>query len=374
MKDCDYSLQEIRYTFERDMTTFSNESTLTEYITHVPEAVLPSKPFYAEDMVTTILEKYIPSILLVLGTVGNCLSFATFSRKTTRGSVTALLFRALAVGDTLVLISFILPDTIVLILNLNIAVTVVCKLFRCGCQAGSHFSVWVLSTIAVERFMAVTFPYKVKKWFTLTAIRCIVVFYAVGAVALAIPILMYYDATIKYGQVICTVSKANQSNLYMRYIISWIFTVLYSFLPFLTLLFCSMAIIYQVAHARVKRQQMASVNDPSKQASNNNMTVILLIISFAFLILSTPSGVFLIYRRVSLGISHSPAYIAKVRLVQVIFAIMMYLNHSLNFVFYCISGTRFRQELIIMLTCHKHTPALGITTMTEPSISTTTKN
>ena len=109
---------------------------------------------------------------------------------------------------------------------------------------------------------------------------------------------------------------------------------LYSFIPLLVMFTANWLIIlkFMIAKWRNRDGGTESVNQAlSKSAVNGS--VMLLSVSFAFVILTGPICLYSIFvkpRRLFYGIA----------------AILQYLNHSINGVLYCISGSRFRRELM----------------------------
>ena len=84
---------------------------------------------------------------------------------------------------------------------------------------------------------------------------------------------------------------------------------------------------------------------PAKRATaSSNITVMLLMVSFTFLVLTSPVVIVLLYKRYY-WLPATPAERAQARLTHAIVDNLMYTNHAINFLLYCISGRRFREEL-----------------------------
>ena len=79
------------------------------------------------------------------------------------------------------------------------------------------------------------------------------------------------------------------------------------------------------------------------------MTAMLISISVLFLLTQTPFIITnLIERRMNYD-DYSPEYAAGFYLLESAFRLFLYLNHAANFFCYCISGKRFKSELIAMV-------------------------
>lgn len=117
-------------------------------------------------------------------------------------------------------------------------------------------------------------------------------------------------------------------------------SVLYSFGPFSIMIIANAAIVYKFTAAKCKIQNNGT--ESTSQAlikSGIKGTVMLLTVSFMFIILTSP---------ITVGL----AAVENLHpLVQTSTSLLGYLNHSINGVLYCIVGSRFRTELIHVLRC-----------------------
>ena len=110
---------------------------------------------------------------------------------------------------------------------------------------------------------------------------------------------------------------------------------LYSFALFTIMVLTNGAIIYTFMRASCARDQggTESTNQALSKSANKG-TAMLITVSLAFLILTGPSAVFAV-------ISHQADPLQRAAIV-----ILRYINHSINAVLYCVSGSRFRSELM----------------------------
>ncbi|KAL8596483.1 hypothetical protein ACOMHN_044021 [Nucella lapillus] len=86
-----------------------------------------------------------------------------------------------------------------------------------------------------------------------------------------------------------------------------------------------------------------------KATTSTNINVMFLLVSFTFLLLMSPIVIVLLYGRHYWKPSTN-AKKAQFRLLRVFVNNLMYSNHAVNFLLYCISGRRFREELDRFLT------------------------
>ncbi|XP_076458563.1 uncharacterized protein LOC143292260 [Babylonia areolata] len=85
------------------------------------------------------------------------------------------------------------------------------------------------------------------------------------------------------------------------------------------------------------------------KAANSNIIVMLLLVTFAFLFLTSPVVIVLLYERYY-WLPSTNEERARVLLTHAFVDNLMFSNHAINFLLYCISGRRFRQEFRQLLT------------------------
>ena len=124
-----------------------------------------------------------------------------------------------------------------------------------------------------------------------------------------------------------------------------------SVIPFSILIIGNSMIIYKISKFRAKRQAMTNINQVSNSSSDDThgMTAMLISISILFLITQTP---YLITNNISYTIAeaeHSPEFLAKYYLLETYFRFLTFVNNVANFLCYCISGRKFKSELVTML-------------------------
>ena len=116
---------------------------------------------------------------------------------------------------------------------------------------------------------------------------------------------------------------------------------LYSFGPFSVMVLANGAIVYKFMRAKFEtsrdQQQNGGGTESTNQAlskSANRGTTMLVTISLAFIILTGPVAI-------TLAITNAMGPILQAAIV-----LIRYVNHSINAVLYCASGSRFRAELM----------------------------
>ena len=106
-------------------------------------------------------------------------------------------------------------------------------------------------------------------------------------------------------------------------------------------------IIRKLVIYSIERKRMS--NDV-KSNDSQSMTAMLIGISVLFLITQVPAIVISIIKRNLNNETHSKEYLYRFLIIDTIFRLFKWTNHAVNFFCYCVSGKRFREELVAMVT------------------------
>ena len=161
----------------------------------------------------------------------------------------------------------------------------------------------------------------------------------------------------------------------------WVDALIYSFIPFVLILVFNTSIIRQILKAnRLRREISSTTGIPSQSrlsgqlpGSNESecrgptlfgpqnrfraydsgkLTVMLLTISFAFLVTTLPANIALI--TVNIWTPKDMHQMSQIRLFRTVTELLMYLNHSSHFYLYCATGRKFRLNLCRLLHLNKY--------------------
>ena len=259
------------------------------------------------------------------------------------GTTTYVYLGLMAVFDILVLLTGIIPEwleamNIVVIKEIH---PMTCKVEKFVTYTVSDTAIWILVIFTIDRFIAVCWPLAKTEVCKPTRAK----FYCLG---------LFFVAFTKNMHVFWTRGaehKANNGSMelisncgrptpeykfFEKFVRPWIVFALVSVLPFVVILICNISIIR--ALVRAKKLHKGAKIQTSQEKTYAQMTAMCLSASFAFLCFITPSIVLVIGRPYW---KDDPIYdIAKAVINQ-----MTYVNHSINFFLYCITGHRFRQQL-----------------------------
>lgn len=136
---------------------------------------------------------------------------------------------------------------------------------------------------------------------------------------------------------------------YWRYYHGWLAMTVYCLMPFVIMLTLNTAVIIKLRKMNERLSNRRSSTKSSEQMTAS-MTRMLLCVTFYFVLVTTPSFIFTYHQDQLFFTSKlSQETYADSELVDAILTLLLYLNHSINFVLYCLSGRRFRTELKLML-------------------------
>ena len=146
--------------------------------------------------------------------------------------------------------------------------------------------------------------------------------------------------TDSIGEIICVFVGVPEDYETTFYLID---NFLYSYIPICVIATGNSLIIlkFMIAKWKNRHSGTGSVNQALSKSAIKG-TVMLLFVSFAFIILTGPIAITYSY------IIDDPPVI-----VYGVIVLLHYLNHSINGVLYCISGSRFRHELMNLFSCYR---------------------
>ncbi len=292
---------------------------------------------------------YVCPILLIFGTLGNMMSFVVFNTISMSGSVSSIFFRTLAIVDILYLYSS-LPRIWVNavfqydIRNVHVAV---CKLNTFFVYWSGHMSAWILSAVAVERVIGVSMPHRYKSLVTrrrakIVLLTTILALAALNAYFLVFKVLRvitndYSDKT----SITCAVTS---KEAFSAIVWSYIDIAVYSICPFTIICLSNICIIFFLIRASIKRKLSMANTEATDKTSN--VSVILLTVSFVYLVCTVP---IVVYFPVELAWWKSEVTWKRISQLDFYYTSATLLStviNAVNLILYCLSGPSFRRALV----------------------------
>ena len=129
----------------------------------------------------------------------------------------------------------------------------------------------------------------------------------------------------------------------------WIDFCLITLVPFAIIISCNVAIVCRLLCSRYKIQGLHF----NSQVKMTSMTAVLITVSILFLVTTAPLSIYLTPQEWDMQKAVSVYQEATLDLVYAILNMINYINYSVNFFLYCVSGPRFRKELKVMFSWKK---------------------
>ncbi|WAR11423.1 TRFR-like protein [Mya arenaria] len=278
---------------------------------------------------------YLPPFLLLMGTFGNVMTFLILRNKAMTRQSMNLFLAALAIADSIVLFVGLLRRWLGDILQMDIQSESdwLCKTVSVLGYSSSQFSVWQIIAVTIECYLVVSHPLHTSRYCNLTRAKRIICLIALLIVAINFHFLFTVSVhEHEHGLKECG------SVAEFRLLVT-IDASLYALLPFLLIVIFNTLIIIQTLKATIWRAAqngpLINTADKRKVFKDNNikLTVMLLSVSFTFLITTFPMAIVMVFHSGwSRDIENVPlSVIAQRQLIRTSAEMLMFLNHSVNF-------------------------------------------
>ncbi|XP_053398419.1 G-protein coupled receptor daf-37-like [Mercenaria mercenaria] len=333
---------------------------------------------YTDYKGAVMLWKIIPPFLIVFGTTGNTITIIVLLQKRLRNSPTSIFLATLAMSDILALTTGLLRQWIKYTFDVDIREDLTvsgCKFHWFIVYVVTQFSSWMLICVTVERVISTFMPHKRR-------VFCKMRFASITVCAiLCFLVSLNAHYLFGYGNLVRNVDNETElercmptTDSYAHFIIyswTWIDLCVFYLIPMLVMIIGNSMIIYKVFDSqRRSRRTVAPTSNPSVTAQRrktSSLTVLLMFVSALFIICITPIVVYPIgepYWK-----EGAPEHkVATMFLVETMANLLMYVNHSVNFVVYFLSGSKFRSEVNRVVCCKNITVIRQQTTVSRSGI------
>ncbi|XP_064639480.1 growth hormone secretagogue receptor type 1-like [Lineus longissimus] len=296
----------------------------------------------------------VPPFLIVSGTLFNILNIIVLSTGRFGNVSTRILLTVLALTDTVVLYAALMRSWIDTVwwIDLRMLTHASCPILTFISYCSYHFSSWNLVLVTLERFVSVCFPFRARK-------ICTKKWTIVALITLACLISLVNCHFLVFQKIEDNIACTPPRGTYFIFITKyfyWADLAMRSGLPFVVIILCNICIIYTVSRSLSRRNPASAGESATNQGSKlNSMTSMLLVVSFTFITLTLPVMAFFLY--ISSAPNSTYSDIARNYFLYAVTHLLYYLNSTVNFILYCLSGSKFRAAVLNLFgvqNCFKH--------------------
>lgn len=302
-----------------------------------------------ELQMSVILHVFAPPIFLLFGNVCNILTIILFSRPALNSYMTGYLLRCLAVSDMITLNIGPLIQWINAMFRFNGIEVYIDARSQLSCQiylyiyiTCKNINVWILVLVSMERLVSIVLPFNSETIFTKKNIYIFICLILLGNMLATIPFIFVTKLEKVWFGHICDIKSDSAYVFHFDIVTSFI-------IPHLIMSFSSIVIIITLLRAHKNRRYISNCNTFQQETKKLKLfTIMLLGASLTHLILSIPYLVYInVYYPFTDNIHNVGAY-----LCISIWSLCVCMDHSLNFLIYCISGKMARTEFLSMIGCN----------------------
>ena len=307
----------------------------------------------------SIASVIILAVGIISGTAGNVTSLIIWScgRKCSKAACSTY-FKLLAIADLFVLLvpalKFLLDLCKIPLSHVHV---VFCKFYGFSELFGSQISAWLVVCLTFERMLSLCFPFKFR---TKCARRrayisaVIIVIFATGlnSIELENRIMFQYkynqtnsnNITETRNKTVCVTSVTNYYKIMNTVSFIWFLSIL----PFAMVTSCNCIIVAKIVLMRKMTNFSSSIKRHNNAAS---FTKLCFVIGILYCISTLPLTIHSLnlYRIIKIVEFNTIPYYAFRMLSYTCF----YINNSVNFFLFCVTGSDFRNDLKNLLTCFK---------------------
>lgn len=305
-----------------------------------------------------VCNDYIVPVIAVFGIVCNVINLVVLSRKSMKESPYSYLM-ALSVADLGMLVLSFLESVFA---HHYSASKYFWQFFYCYIffPVGNMFtnsSVWITVLLTVERWFSVKFPLKAKDLCTRTLARTATLCTGLAAIVINIP--RFFCKRPHWNETTEEWESASTDFLSSSFYggLTWFYTIIIHIIPFLSLFALNIYLLVLVYRARKHRddltQSRISLFERSVSREQTRLTVTCICIIVLFLVCIGPSAISQpTVAHKLFGQGQTPAHFYRQRFYRVLRVttnLLVYLNLSLNFVFYCVFNNKFTRTLRLLV-------------------------
>ena len=300
---------------------------------------------YITFQIATYIGLYWIPIIVPIGLVGNTLSFLVMITPSNRKMSTCIYMAAISINDNIMML-LVLHIWLVTTIEVHKPHPFESKFIAFLIFYAMQNSTLQVLAMTVDKFIAIKWPHKTAIYST-----------AKGAKITVASVLMF---VLCYNIPHIFITKITKAGLCLSYAIGGEATKFYSWLSFILNGLLSFLLLIQKVRSSRKMfggngpeegqdernghvQSAAAIRQNKMKNIENQLTIMLLLVTTLFLVLMIPTCIRFVYT--SFVTRDTPAKYASPMLFYHISRLLYSTNSGINFFLYCVSGQKFRNDL-----------------------------
>ncbi|XP_054709025.1 G-protein coupled receptor dmsr-1-like [Uloborus diversus] len=297
---------------------------------------------------------YLSFIVCVFGITANILNIIVLTRKSMVSPTNAIL-TGLAVADMLVMLSY-LPFTFHNYIRKDLSEEekfsygwAVFTLFHAHFTVVNHtISIWLTVTVAIWRFMAVSFPASSNNLCSMPRAKYAIIATYVTCTIFCIPVYITFTVSKFKGTDGSVMYRVDFSEIAQRHdkllekINFWLFSVITKLVPCVALTALSLGLIRVLYEANLRRQRLK--NRAENDRSHDRTTRMLLAVLLLFLLTEFPAGLLALLSGILGSDFFNNVYLNFGETMDALALV----NSAINFIIYCSMSRQFRDTFALL--------------------------
>ena len=301
---------------------------------------------YKTFKIATFISNYWFPVLVPIGVVGNILSFIVMVKPNNRKMSTCIYMAAISINDN-IMMYVCFEVCLVVIFKTHQWHPVECKIMAFCALFGLQNCTFQILAMTIDKYIAIKWPHRAATYSTPRRARMI-------AMSLYVCVFIYNVPHFFFSSIIGNQCLSYGISSVISRIYSWFSFVLNAIIPFTLLIHMNYIIVKTVRNSRKSFRDNNGITGMEKRqttmkTAENQLTIMLLLVTTLFLILLCPTYFRFIY--LVFAKRDTPRDYAKSMIIYEITSKLYLSNSGINFFLYCLSGKKFRNDLKEILCC-----------------------
>lgn len=326
------------YILNSNLSTIGND----EITTTTPTGCGDIMTKQTSDKISYILVCFVFPIITLSGIIGNIISLIVLSQKRIF-KATVILLLGLTVADCLFLIANFLRKATCIIEQFDVLkaswyyVKTFTSLYYLTISTG-RVSTLLVVAISVERFIAVTFPLKVRTISTKFRMLMLVIFVYILTFGVLSLVPAQMDAKASNGTYYVVMSKFFLKNsTFYQFYNNYVSIILFRWVPKIMIIIFNALIFWKLKTRMALNDDIRTAKSSSstrRQRDQGQITTMLLVVATVFIVSLLPRDAFAITKRIVKEFKSNGRYKYTYQIVNDISIVFEMINSSINFVIY----------------------------------------